>query len=132
MLAIWRGIPVLRGSQSLPAALLAIGLTSFMSKETGRPLKRPVPGFGIASVAPIARAATVCSLPSSASDETIITLDSGEAVVMIPLGQYESWKETRFLLANPANRDHLLSSVQQYRDGQTVRRSLDELERGTS
>lgn len=65
------------------------------------------------------------------SDETIITLDSGEAVVMIPLEQYESWKETRFLLANPANREHLLSSVQQYRDGQTVRRSLDELERGS-
>ena len=37
-------------------------------------MKRPVPGFGIVSAAPSASAATVCSAPSSASDETIMTL----------------------------------------------------------
>ena len=36
-------------------------------------MKRPVPGLGIVSAAPSARAATVCSAPSSASEETIIT-----------------------------------------------------------
>src|SRR4029078_1606722 len=37
------------------------------------PLKRPVPGFGSVSAAPSASAATVCSAPSSASEETIMT-----------------------------------------------------------
>ena len=37
-----------------------------------RPLKRPVPGLGIVSAAPSASAATVCSAPSSASEETIM------------------------------------------------------------
>ena len=39
-----------------------------------RPLKRPVPGLGNVSAAPSASAATVCSAPSSASDETIMIL----------------------------------------------------------
>ena len=39
-----------------------------------RPLKRPVPGLGSVSAAPSASAATVSSAPSSASEETIITL----------------------------------------------------------
>src|SRR3954447_3244781 len=38
------------------------------------PLKRPVPGFGMVSAAPSASAATVSSAPSSASEETIMTL----------------------------------------------------------
>ncbi|MXV20811.1 type II toxin-antitoxin system Phd/YefM family antitoxin [Deinococcus xianganensis] len=63
------------------------------------------------------------------SAETIITLDSGQAVVMIPLEQYESWKETQFLLSNPANRAHLLESAQQYRAGQATRRTLIDPER---
>ena len=38
------------------------------------PLNRPVPGLGSVSAAPNASAATVCSAPSSASEETIMTL----------------------------------------------------------
>ncbi|MBZ9750932.1 type II toxin-antitoxin system Phd/YefM family antitoxin [Deinococcus sp. HMF7604] len=62
------------------------------------------------------------------SDETIITLDSGEAVVLIPLEQYEAWKETHHLLANPANRRHLLDSVEQYRQGRAIRKNLTDLQ----
>ncbi|PTA68015.1 type II toxin-antitoxin system Phd/YefM family antitoxin [Deinococcus arcticus] len=63
------------------------------------------------------------------SDETIITLDSGEAVVLIPLDQYEAWKETQ-LLAHPANRRHLLESMEQYRQGRKVPQSLAALQAG--
>ncbi|WP_221089605.1 type II toxin-antitoxin system Phd/YefM family antitoxin [Deinococcus aquaedulcis] len=61
------------------------------------------------------------------SDETIITLDSGEAVVMIPMEQYEAWKETQ-LLMTPANRRHLLASMEQYRQGRTTHKSLADLQ----
>ena len=59
---------------------------------------------------------------------TYITLDSGEAVVIVPKERYESWNETDYLLSNPANRRHLLASIEQYRQGQVVRKSLEELE----
>ena len=65
------------------------------------------------------------------SDQTIVTLDSGQAVVMISHEEYESWKETHFLLCNPANRRHLLSSMEQYRQGRTLRKNLEELEAGS-
>ena len=50
----------------------AFSLPSRISENL--PLKRPVPGLGSVSAAPSASAATVCSAPSSASDETIMTL----------------------------------------------------------
>lgn len=59
---------------------------------------------------------------------TYITLDSGEAVVIVPKERYESWNETDYLLSNPANRRHLLASIEQYRQGQVVRKSLEVLE----
>lgn len=62
-------------------------------------------------------------------DETIVTLDSGQAVVMISLEAYAGWKESLHL-SNPANRRHLLASIGQYREGQTVHKTLEELERG--
>ncbi|MGI8747791.1 MAG: type II toxin-antitoxin system Phd/YefM family antitoxin [Deinococcus sp.] len=62
------------------------------------------------------------------SDETVITLDSGEAVVVIPLSQYESWKETHNLISNTANGEHLLESIRQYREGKIISKTLEELE----
>ena len=56
--------------------------------------------------------------------ETILTPDSGKAVVMIPLEEYEPWKETQYLLSSRANREHLLKSIEQSRTGQTVKRDL--------
>ena len=62
------------------------------------------------------------------SDETIVTLDSGAAVAVIPLDQYESWKETHNLISNPANGEHLLESIRQYREGKIISKTLEELE----
>ncbi len=61
-------------------------------------------------------------------DETVLTLDSGDAVVLIPLKQYESWKETDYLLSNPANRRHLLASIEEYRQGKTIQKTIQELQ----
>ena len=59
--------------------------------------------------------------------ETIMTLDSGKAVVMIPLEQYEAWKETQYLLSSRANREHLLKSIDQSRSGQIIQKDLIDL-----
>lgn len=58
---------------------------------------------------------------------TYITLDSGEAVVIVPRERYESWSETDHLLANPAQRAHLLASIQEYREGKAMTKTLDDL-----
>lgn len=66
---------------------------------------------------------------SVASDQaTYITLDSGESVVIVSSERYESWCETDYLLGNPANRAHLLASIEQYRQGKVVRKTMEELE----
>ncbi|CAM3566111.1 Antitoxin [Deinococcus saxicola] len=59
-------------------------------------------------------------------DETVVTLDSGKAFVMIPMEQYESWKETQYLMSSRANREQLLKSIEQSRAGQTFQRDLIE------
>lgn len=59
---------------------------------------------------------------------TYITLDSGESVVIVPRQRYESWNETEYLLSNPANRRYLLNSIEQYRQGRVIRKSIEELE----
>lgn len=57
-------------------------------------------------------------------EETVITLDSGKAVVIISLDRWESDQETQYLLSHPANRKHLLESIDQYRTGQIVSQDL--------
>ena len=37
------------------------------------------------------------------AETTIIVTESGEQVVFLPLDEYNSWKETLYLLWNPAN-----------------------------
>ena len=61
------------------------------------------------------------------SDEAIVTLDSGKAVVMIPLEQYSSWKETQYLLSNPVNAERLLKAAADIRAGKFTQHDLIEL-----
>ena len=52
--------------------------------------------------------------------ETIIIHRSKEEdVVMIPLSEYNSWKETLHLLSSPANRINLEKSMQELSEGHT-------------
>lgn len=45
------------------------------------------------------------------AEPTIVVTESGEQVVVLPFGEYDSWKETLYLLSNPANAEHLRRSI---------------------
>ncbi len=49
------------------------------------------------------------------AEATIIVTESGDRVVVLPLDEYNSWKETLYLLSNPANADHLRKSIAEAR-----------------
>lgn len=57
---------------------------------------------------------------------TYITLDSGEAVVIVPKERYESWNETDYLLSNPVNAERLLKAAADIRAGRFKERELIE------
>jgi len=58
------------------------------------------------------------------NDEVIIHRKGHENVVMISMDEYNSRKETNYLLSSPANRENLLSSLRQLRDGKGLERDL--------
>ena len=63
-----------------------------------------------------------------ATMETIIIHRSKEEdVVMIPLSEYNSWKETLHLLSSPANRINLEKSMQELSEGHTQEVQISEL-----
>jgi antitoxin YefM len=53
----------------------------------------------------------------------VITKSGGQAVVL-PLDEYNSWKETAYLLSNPANADHLRRSIAEAKAGEAREREL--------
>jgi antitoxin YefM len=55
---------------------------------------------------------------------TIVVLETGQQVVMVPLDEYTSWQETRYLLANPANAAHLRQSIIEAQAGTVEARAL--------
>ncbi len=60
------------------------------------------------------------------SDFTVITRQKGEATVLMSLREFESWKETMFLLSGK-NGPRLLKSVENIRNRRNVtKRELDE------
>jgi antitoxin YefM len=60
------------------------------------------------------------------AEPTIIVTDSGEQVVFLPLDEYNSWKETLYLLSNPANAEHLRRSLAEARAGNVKEQELFE------
>ena len=55
---------------------------------------------------------------------TVISRVSGEHVVMLSLDDFNSMKETMYLLSSPANANHLMESIAQLRAGQAQQREL--------
>ena len=45
------------------------------------------------------------------AEPAIVVTESGEQVVFLPLDEYNSWKETLYLLSNPGNADRLRKSI---------------------
>lgn len=58
------------------------------------------------------------------AEARIVVTDEGRQVVVMPLDEFNSWKETLYLLANPANAAHLRRSMAEAESGQMVKREL--------
>ena len=58
------------------------------------------------------------------ADITIITRRDADDVVLMSLSEYNSWKETEYLLSSPANARHLRESIAEANAGRTVYRDL--------
>ncbi len=44
-------------------------------------------------------------------EPTIVTMETGESVVMLSLDEYNAWQETLYLLSTPANAEQLVQSI---------------------
>jgi len=58
------------------------------------------------------------------AEPAIVVTESGEQVVFLPLDEYNSWKETLYLLSSPANADRLRQSLAEARAGNVQEREL--------
>jgi antitoxin YefM len=59
-------------------------------------------------------------------EEVVITRPGHESVVIIPLDEYESMKETEYLRRSPANARRILEAIERLDAGQGIRRDLIE------
>jgi antitoxin YefM len=58
------------------------------------------------------------------AEPAVVSTASGESVVVIPLDDFEAWKETAYLLRNPENAAHLLRSIAEANAGNIQPRPL--------
>ena len=58
------------------------------------------------------------------AEPTIVVTEEGGQVVLLPLDEYNSWKETLYLLSNPANAEHLRLSIAEAEAGKVQERKL--------
>ncbi len=61
------------------------------------------------------------------AEPTIVVTESGDQAVFLSLDEYNSWKETLYLLANPANAAHLRKSIAEAQAGQVQERELQDV-----
>jgi antitoxin YefM len=60
------------------------------------------------------------------AEPTIVRTPSGESVAVVPLGDFEAWQETAYLLRVPANAAHLRRSIAEAEAGKGQSRELAE------
>ncbi len=60
-------------------------------------------------------------------DSVIIGDETGNRAVLISLSEFESWRETLYLLSNPANAEHLRQSIEEHRNGKVFEKELIDL-----
>ena len=60
-------------------------------------------------------------------DSVIIGDDEENRAVLISLSEFESWRETLYLLSNPANAEHLRQSIDEHRNGKVLEKELVEV-----
>lgn len=61
------------------------------------------------------------------SEEIIIAGPKGKSVVVLSLEEYESMKETDYLLSSPANAARLRAGMEAIEKGELIYKKLDEL-----
>ncbi len=61
-------------------------------------------------------------------EEVIIHRKGNENIVVIPLDEYNALKETQHLLGNPSNAKRLLESIAQLQRGETIKKTIDDLQ----
>ena len=59
-------------------------------------------------------------------EDVIIHRKGRESIAMISMDEYNSMKETNYLLSSPNNAKHLRESIEQIRKGQVIERELIE------
>ena len=59
-------------------------------------------------------------------EPTIVSTDTGQQIVLLPLDEFNAWKETLYLLSNPFNAEHLRQSIIEARSGKLSERTLIE------
>lgn len=57
------------------------------------------------------------------AEPRIVVTDTGKQVVVMPLDEFNSWKETLYLLSSPTNAAHLRRSIAEADAGQAQRGS---------
>ena len=62
----------------------------------------------------------------SDAEPTLIATESGQQIVLLPLDEFNAWKETAYLLSNPANAERLRKSIAESKTGYTTERELIE------
>jgi antitoxin YefM len=67
-----------------------------------------------------ARFAAILSAVADDREEIIITRPGHEPVVIVSLEEYESLKETAYLLSSPVNARRLLRSIDRLENGRVV------------
>ena len=58
------------------------------------------------------------------AEPTIICSDQGQKAVLLSLEEFNSWQETLYLLANPANAEHLRQSIAEAKAGKICEKEL--------
>ncbi len=61
------------------------------------------------------------------ADTLIIHRPGGKDVVVISLDEYNSIRETNYLLSSPANRKHLLEGIKEFDQGKGIKVKKDKL-----
>jgi len=59
-------------------------------------------------------------------EDMVITRKNSQSVVMITLDEYNSLKETNYLLGSPKNKERLISSLSHARENQTIQKDIIE------
>lgn len=58
------------------------------------------------------------------AEPAILCTEKGDKVVLVSLDEFNSWKETLYLLSNPANAAHLRQSIAEAREGKVEEKTL--------